>query len=113
MEFVLQSERKEAQRKAIEAGGVRDAMRVRAEGTRDAMRTEAEGTRDAMRIKAEGTRDALRIEAEGARDAQNLVSGTLNPETLRFLGIEAAKDLCNSPNTKIIVTDGKNPVQIK
>lgn len=113
MEFQLQSERKEAQRKAIEAAGERDALVMRSQGTRDAMRTEAEGDRDAARIQAEGRRDALRIEAEGARDAQLLVNGTLSPTILRYLGIEAARALCNSPNTKVIVTDGNNPVQIK
>jgi regulator of protease activity HflC (stomatin/prohibitin superfamily) len=112
MTFTLQSAEKEAQRKAIEAGGVRDAMISRAQGTRDAMRTEAEGTRDAIRLTAEGNRDKIRMEAEGSRDAQLLVVKTLNAEILYYLGIDAAQTLCKSPNTKVIITDGGNPVQI-
>lgn len=110
MEYALQSQRKEAERMAIEAKGIRDATVIEAAGTSDARRTEAEGTRDALRINAEGTRDALRTEAEGARDAQLMVSPTLTPEVLRALGIEAAKALAESPNAKTIITDGKNPV---
>jgi regulator of protease activity HflC (stomatin/prohibitin superfamily) len=110
MEFVLNKEKKEAERKTIEAGGIRDAMRVKAEGTRDMTRIEAEGIRDATRLKAEGTRDALRIEAEGSRDAQILVSQSLTPNVLKYLGIQAAKDLSLSNNAKTVITDGKNPM---
>lgn len=110
MEFVLNKERKEAERKAIEAGGIRDYTKLKAEGTRDATRIEAEGTRDATRLKAEGTRDALRIEAEGARDAQVLVNASLNANVLKYLGIQAARDLSLSNNAKTVITDGKNPM---
>ncbi len=50
------------------------------------------------------------IEAEGARDAQNLVASSLNANVLKYLGIQAAKDLSLSNNAKTVITDGKNPM---
>ena len=68
MSFVLQQERKEAERKLIEARGVSDAQKAIAKG--------------------------------------------LSDKVLRFQSIEAFKQLSNSPNTKVIVTDGKSPLMI-
>lgn len=54
-----------------------------------------------------------RIEAEGVRDAQKIISEGLNPSILQFKSIEAFMKLSNSPNTKIIVTDGDLPVLVQ
>lgn len=51
-----------------------------------------------------------RIEAEGVRDAQLIIAEGLNPQVLQFKSIEAFLQLANSPNTKIIVSDGDMPV---
>ena len=51
-----------------------------------------------------------RIEAEGVRDAQRIISEGLNANILQFKSIEAFMKLSQSPNTKIIVTDGDLPV---
>lgn len=51
-----------------------------------------------------------RIEAEGVRDAQQIIAEGLNPQVLQFKSIEAFLQLANSPNTKIIVSDGDMPV---
>ena len=66
MKFVLDRERQEAERRKIEALGVRDAQRILAEG--------------------------------------------LTPLVLSFQSIEAFRELARSPNTKVIITDGKSPI---
>ena len=51
-----------------------------------------------------------RIEAEGIRDAQKIISEGLSPAILQFKSIEAFRELANSNNAKIIVTDGDLPM---
>ncbi len=51
-----------------------------------------------------------RIEAEGVRDAQKIIAEGLSPEILQYKSIEAFLNLANSPNTKIIVSDGDMPM---
>jgi regulator of protease activity HflC (stomatin/prohibitin superfamily) len=53
-----------------------------------------------------------RIEAEGIRDAQKIVSEGLNDMLIQYKSLEAFKILATSPNTKIIITDGKTPYLI-
>jgi regulator of protease activity HflC (stomatin/prohibitin superfamily) len=48
-----------------------------------------------------------RIQAQGVRDAQNIISQGLTQELLQFKAIEAFMELAKSPNTKIVITDGK------
>jgi regulator of protease activity HflC (stomatin/prohibitin superfamily) len=68
MEFLLEREKKEAQRKIIEAQGIRDAQKVIAEG--------------------------------------------LSDQIIKWQSIEAFKQLSQSPNSKIIMTNGKAPFLI-
>lgn len=56
--------------------------------------------------------DRKRIEAEGLRDAQKIVAEGLTDPVLRLRAIEAFKALSTSPNAKVIVTDGKSPLQV-
>lgn len=65
MEFILQKERQEAQRKIIEAQGTADAQKILADG--------------------------------------------LNEMTIQWKSLEVLNGLSNSPNTKVIITDGKSP----
>lgn len=53
-----------------------------------------------------------RIEAEGTRDAQKILAEGLVREIIELRSIEAFRELANSPNTKIIITDGKTPYLI-
>ncbi|PPK88915.1 regulator of protease activity HflC (stomatin/prohibitin superfamily) [Neolewinella xylanilytica] len=53
-----------------------------------------------------------RIEAEGIRDAQLIIAEGLTPAVLRYKSIEAFLQLAQSPNAKIIVSDGDLPVMI-
>ncbi|MGV3632164.1 MAG: prohibitin family protein [Bacteroidota bacterium] len=49
------------------------------------------------------------IEAEGIKKAQEIINSTLTENQLRYNQIEMLKGLINSPNTKVIITDSKNP----
>lgn len=52
-----------------------------------------------------------KIEATGVRDGQKILSQGLSDEIIQ-LRSEAFKELAKSPNTKIIITDGKTPMMI-
>lgn len=54
--------------------------------------------------------ERLRIEAEGIRDAQRIVDQGLTPLLIQWKAIEAFRELAESPNSKIIFTDGKSPL---
>lgn len=54
--------------------------------------------------------DQQRIKAEGTRDAQLIIAEGLTPEILKFKAIEAFLELSQSPNAKIIITDGESPM---
>lgn len=47
-----------------------------------------------------------RIAAEGEAAANKIINSSLTPELLRMRGIEATKDIANSPNSKVIVIGG-------
>lgn len=53
------------------------------------------------------------IEAEGQRDAQNILSEGLTPEIIKVRSIEAFNKLAESPNAKVIITDGKTPFLVE
>ncbi len=61
------------------------------------------------KIRAEGNRAAQLISAKGNRDAQLIRAEGLTDAVLRLRAIEAIE---RSPNTKIIITDGDNPLQL-
>lgn len=52
------------------------------------------------------------IEAEGVRDAQKIIAEGLTPLLIRFKAIEAFNKLSASPNTKIIITNGEQPLML-
>ena len=68
MEFVLQKERQEAERKKIEAAGIRDAHLILTQG--------------------------------------------MNEQVIQWRSLEVLQELAASPNSKLILTDGKTPVLI-
>jgi len=49
------------------------------------------------------------IEATGSKDAQKIISEGLTEQIIQIRSIEAFLELAKSPNTKIIITDGKTP----
>jgi regulator of protease activity HflC (stomatin/prohibitin superfamily) len=74
---------------------------------------EAEQRAEQMRFVLDRERqEAARrtIEATGVRDAQRILAEGLTPLVLSFQSIEAFRELARSPNTKVIITDGKSPI---
>ena len=53
-----------------------------------------------------------KIEARGIADSQRILNEGLTEQVLEFRMIEAFEKLSNSPNAKVIVTDGKSPLMI-
>jgi prohibitin 1 len=75
----------------------------------------AEQEAQRMEFVLEQTRrqaEQKRIEAEGVRDAQMIISQGLSREILQFKSIEAFLKLAESPNTKVIISDGDLPVML-
>lgn len=101
MEFVLQRERLEAERRVIVANADADAKRIAATAERDAEVLRAEGARDGEKIRAAGVAEANRLAAQG-----------LTPVVLEWRSIEAFEDLAKSNGAKVIVTDGDAPLLV-
>lgn len=56
--------------------------------------------------KEESEAERKRIAAEGEAKANKIINSSLTPELLKMRGIEATKELANSPNAKVIVIGG-------
>ena len=56
------------------------------------------------KVKSEA--EGKRISAEGEATANKIINSSLTPELLRMRGIEATKEIANSPNAKVIVVGG-------
>lgn len=50
------------------------------------------------------------IEAEGIRDANKIISEGLTPQIIQYKTIEAYQDLSKSPNAKLIIGNGTQPI---
>jgi regulator of protease activity HflC (stomatin/prohibitin superfamily) len=50
------------------------------------------------------------IEAQGIRDYQKIISQGLTEAILRYTSLEVFRELAKSPNSKVIITDGKTPL---
>lgn len=86
-------------------------------GLARAVEEKLEAEQDAQRMEFlldREKREAQRkmIEAQGIRDAQKILSEGLNRFIIEWQSIEAFRELAKSPNTKIIITDGKAPMMI-
>jgi regulator of protease activity HflC (stomatin/prohibitin superfamily) len=53
------------------------------------------------------------IEASGTKDAQKILSEGLTDQIIKIRSIEAFIELSKSPNSKVIITDGKAPYLIE
>jgi len=53
-----------------------------------------------------------RVEAAGIRDAQLIIAEGLDNKILQFKSIEAFRELANSSNAKVIITDGTMPMMM-
>jgi prohibitin 1 len=98
MEFVKDRERKEADRKIIQANADKETQIIA-----------SEAVKRKIELEAEGRANALRIEAEGQKQANELLNANITPMILRMKTIEAFEQLAKSGNAKVIITDGKTP----
>lgn len=86
-------------------------------GLASSIERKLQAEQDALRMEfvlqqAKLEADRKIIDAEGERDAQKILSEGLTDEIIKIRSIEAFNQLSTSPNTKIIVTDGKTPMLI-
>lgn len=86
--------------------GLARAVEEKLEAEQDAQRMEFL----LLREKQEAQRKM--IEAQGIRDAQKILAEGLTQRIIEWQSIEAFRELSRSPNSKIIVTDGKAPLLI-
>jgi regulator of protease activity HflC (stomatin/prohibitin superfamily) len=87
-------------------------------GLASSIEQKLQAEQDAMRMEfiiQQATLEAQRkiIEAKGERDAQKILAEGLTNEILKLRTIEAFSKLSQSPNSKVIITDGKTPLLIK
>jgi prohibitin 1 len=102
MEFVKEREKRDAERRIIEAEGKKQIARIQAEGENNAAIIAAEGRKKIAEIEASGKADAIKM-------ANDTINKTLTAPILKLRQIEAFKSLSNSNNSKLIITDGKTP----
>ena len=86
--------------------GLAKAIEEKLEAEQDAQRMEFTLNKE----RQEATRKI--IEAEGIRNSQKIIAEGLTPLLLRFKTIEAFNKLSTSPNTKVIITDGNQPLMV-
>lgn len=84
------------------------------QGLAQSIEQKLESEQDAQRMefvlqKEKQEAQRKRVEAEGIKDAQKIIAEGLTPQIIEWRSIEAFKQLSTSPNTKIIITDGKTP----
>jgi regulator of protease activity HflC (stomatin/prohibitin superfamily) len=99
MEFILQRESKDAERRVIEAEGQKQISII-----------QAEAQKQSQTIMAEGAKAARVIEAQGIKEANELMNSSLTPTVLKYKSIEAYRELVGSNNAKVIISDGKTPI---
>jgi regulator of protease activity HflC (stomatin/prohibitin superfamily) len=87
MQFILDQQRREAERQIIAA----------------------EAKKQTAVIDAEARAEVIRIEAEAQNKANELLTASLTPNVLKLKQIEAMMALATSPNAKTLFMDGKNP----
>lgn len=99
MEFTKQREVLEAQRVLIAAEGEQKAKIAR-----------AEGSKKVAEITAEGEANAIKIKAVAQAEANELLTKSLTPTVLKNNQIQAFREISQSTNSKIIISDGKTPL---
>lgn len=99
MEFFKEREKREAERKVLQA-----------EGDKNSKIIAAEGQKRILELEAEGRANAIKTEADANAKANAMLEKSLTPQILKFKQIDAFRSLSTSPNTKTIITDGKTPL---
>jgi regulator of protease activity HflC (stomatin/prohibitin superfamily) len=99
MEFLKDREKREGERKILQAEGEKQSRIIA-----------AEAQKRITEIEAEGKANALKTEAEAQMKANQMLNSSLTPQVLKAKQIEAFKSLSGSNNAKVIITDGKTPL---
>lgn len=86
-------------------------------GLANSIEQKLQAEQDAMRMEfiiKQATLEAERkiIDAKGERDSQKILAEGLTAEIIKLRTIEAFSKLSQSPNSKVIITDGKTPLLI-
>lgn len=108
--FVAEQQRREMERLIIEEEGQKEMARIRAEGVRDATMIAAVADADANVIRAEAAAKAIEIEALAVRKRNEMLNSTLSKNILDMKRVEAFESIGASPNTKVLMLDGKTSI---
>jgi regulator of protease activity HflC (stomatin/prohibitin superfamily) len=54
--------------------------------------------------------ERMLIESEGIKKSQDILNSSITDKLIKFKALEITRDLVKSPNTKVIISDGKSPV---
>ncbi len=84
--------------------GLYQAIEEKLQAEQDAQRMEF------VLLKEKQEAERRIIEAEGIRDANKLISEGLTPQVLQYKTIEAYRELSKSPNAKMIIGSGGQPI---
>ena len=84
--------------------GLYDAIESKLEAEQISQRMEFELEQERLEAKRK------KIEAEGTRDAQKILAEGLTEEIIKRRSLEVFEKLSNSPNAKLIFTDGSAPM---
>jgi len=87
--------------------GLYKAIEEKLEAEQDAQRMEF----ILLKEKQEASRRT--IEAEGIRDANKIISEGLTPQIIQYKTIEAYRELSKSPNAKLIIGNGQQPILLE
>lgn len=84
-------------------------------GLYEAIEEKLEAEQDAQRMefilqKEKQEAQRRKIEAEGIRDANQIISEGLTPQIIQYKTIEAYRELSKSPNAKMIIGNGAQPI---
>lgn len=88
------------------------------DGLYRAIEEKLQAEQDAQRMEfilQKEKQEALRrsIEAEGIRDANKIISEGLTPQIIQYKTIEAYRELSKSPNAKLIIGSGQQPILLE
>ncbi|MEL6589136.1 MAG: SPFH domain-containing protein [Bacteroidota bacterium] len=99
MQFVKQQQEADAERRIIEAKGEQQVAILK-----------AEGEKRAAELNAEGQANATLIQAKADAEANELLNESLSDKVLRLRSIEAVNRISTSPNSKLIINPGGDPI---
>lgn len=108
--FVADQQRREMERQIIQEEGQKEMARIKAEGLRDAILIDAEASAQAEIMRATAAARAIEIEAEAIQKRNEMLNATLSKNILDMKRVEAFQSIGASPNSKVLMLDGKSSV---